>query len=163
MGINKAEQTLEDKLVNDIEQLKRDMREIKTKQPIGADVLEIQEVPGPGFVFLGGPTTVAPNGTTVFTTTLTVPSGNFSLVNFAHSLFIGTYLSAFRYPTGASLSGPDVAGTNHTGYLESLLMDVAGEGIYKYYIVVRNNSASSLDYYVEVRAFLPAAVGTVVA
>lgn len=152
MSINKAENQLENKLVNDIENLKRDMREIKTKQPIGADVLQVAPLPTSGALF-AGPVTVASGSSVTFTVTFTPDSQTLTIWNVLFSLYVDADATANLFPSGSALTSAQ-RNLRVAGWFDwSSSSDSTNMRAYK--IHVRNEDAASHDYYIRIRAYLP--------
>lgn len=98
--INKAEQQLENRLVNEIDELKRQLHDIKTVQPLGADVLAVQDF---GLVSLG-PLTMDPGETYRITVALQPQNNILTLINYLWSAFIDNENDAdYLYPHGQFL------------------------------------------------------------
>src|SRR4051812_29682740 len=93
--INKAENTLENQLVNRIKDLERSVRELKSApQPIGGDILDVIATHG----VLAGPFTMATNTFLVLTTTL-IPNGGITLWNEAVSIYVDALDHQHTWPS----------------------------------------------------------------
>lgn len=100
MTINLAEQGLEGRLIRDIDDLKRDLRELKAKQLIGADSVLVE---GSNLFSLANSFT---NGQTrVYRVTFTPSSALLTTPDLRWTLYVGTALdNNFAVPSGASLT-----------------------------------------------------------
>jgi hypothetical protein len=100
MGKNKAELSVEDRLVLDINDLKRDLRDIKTRQRIGGDNTIVE-----GSNLFSSSASIANGQTVVFTLTYTPDEELLGLTNLAITFYVGTELDLnYALPDGGSLS-----------------------------------------------------------
>jgi len=152
MGVNKAEQSLEDKIIRDIDGLKRDLREIKTKQPIGADILQVVPLPLAGVGF-AGPFTIPANGATNVNVNFTPDDDTLTVWNFLWTLYIDVDDPDNAWPSGASLTAGqlNIHVFSWVDWFSS--SDSTNERTYK--IRILNDDTSSHDYYLRIRAYLP--------
>lgn len=102
MSINKAEQLLENRLVKEVTEAKRDLTEIKGRQPVGGDIVVYEGIP------TGSPSTVsfvisASSNTRV---TITIIPASPLVVNWDlyFSFYVDTDANAdYLWPLGASV------------------------------------------------------------
>lgn len=154
MGVNRAEQGLDNKLVNDVRGLKRDMRELKTKQPIGADSITVIGVPEVGALLAGPITIIAGSSLTLAVTT--IPAGNtLTLWNFAFTIYVDGTSNDDQWPNGANmtLAKRELFVFDWFDWADS--SDVTNIRVYK--IRLRNSDPGGIthDYYVRFKAYAP--------
>lgn len=154
MSTNKAEQTLEKRLINDIEELKRQVREIKTVQRIGGDVLTTI---ASGLVTSGPVTTAAGLGAN-FNITVTPGSPILTLWNYLFTVYVDVLDAAHEFPNGASLTADQRKLTimNWIDWANS--SDITNIRLFK--IRVRNDDSVSHDYYIKFKIYIPEIQGT---
>lgn len=154
MSTNKAEQTLEKRLINDIEELKRQVREIKTVQRIGGDVLTTIA----SSLVTNGPVTTSPGLGANFTITVTPGSPILTLWNYLFTIYVDVLDSAHEFPNGASLTADQRKLTimNWIDWANS--SDITNIRVFK--IRVRNDDSSSHDYYIKFKIYIPEIQGT---
>lgn len=154
MAINKAEQQLPDKLINDLTDLKRDMREIKSKQPVGGDILQVQKIPAGTATLFAGPLTIAGGGNTgTFIVTFVPDQSTLTLWNTLWTLWIDVVDNAHQFPQGSSLdlNMRAIALSSWWDWADS--SDTSNIRVFKIHIL--NNAGLSHDYYVKIKAYIP--------
>lgn len=149
--INKAENTLENRLVARLEALEREVRASKTKQVIGADNLAVL-------------------GTSTITVTQTIAAGvqNTFAVPFYGSvrqlylseLGIAIYINndddpdSF-FPEGASLTS-DLRALSVSYYYDPIYSDEVGSGMKRYIVRIKNEGTASKTVFVKLKLIFPA-------
>ena len=144
MAINKSEQTLEDRLINDIDNLKRQLLTFKTHpQPVGADILQVEYTATTNAFALG-----VPAGSSVTVTITITPLSDFVLTLSTHmfTLYVDGYDAAHAYPNGASLTSAmrKLKLESWVDYNGSKLVSPFGRA---FIINVRNDDVSAHDYH----------------
>jgi Flp pilus assembly protein TadG len=159
MGLNKVGLRLEKKVTNNIKTLNRYVRELKTPQSIGLDILQVQStnlaIFGPYTIIAGKYLTLS-IGTSVLNETLTL--WNFSFTVYIDPTSInpvtGIPDAANQFPSGANLTSGILGTTqlqNWQDWADS--SDSTNSRTYKIRIV--NGDTVSHTYYYVFRAYLP--------
>lgn len=154
MSINKAEQSLNDKLVNDIEEIKQQLIALKTHlQPIGADMLDIRV----GSTVTISAVTVTAGGALNVTFTIHPTSDLvLTLYNFEITVFVDTYDDAHKYPDGSSLIAAQ-RNIKFESWLdwEDSIDNATFLFIKAYKMRVVNNDTASHNYYIKWTPIFP--------
>lgn len=130
--INRANQTMGQRLVQDLAALKREGNALKTRQRYGADNLVVN----PENVSSTTVTLAANQRTTIFVTAEPVVPQSV-IAEVAHSIFIGTDNDPdYLWPEGALLSTNDVFNTVTASRLDMALSDpLTGKKVYVIWIL----------------------------
>lgn len=153
MAINRTTQSLEERLVNDVSDMQKELKQLKNAQPVGADVLEVQSLPGPGSVFLGGPVNLPPNNAVTFTSTLTPTSSVLTLWNFKFSVYVDILQRNNRFPLGSNLTIGQI-NTSVTAWSD---YSDSSEATNTRFEIIRilNEDTVAHNYWVVCKAYLP--------
>jgi hypothetical protein len=149
MPANKSEQQLENRLINRIEALERNVRDLKTAQPIGADVLRTAA----SDLVTVSPVTIAAGVGLTSTATFNPSVNILSLWNFKVTLYIDGTTSADIFPNGANITSGMRKCTlmQWIDYAEST--DSINTTVFK--VRARNDDTVSHDYKLVYKAYLP--------
>lgn len=99
MSINRAENSLEDKLLNKLAGMERDIREMKSAiQPIGGDALDIEATP----MVQAASLTIAAGGAATFNITAIPGSQTLTLWNFLWTMYIDGLADANQWPSNTA-------------------------------------------------------------
>lgn len=161
MTVNKAAQGLDSRFINDVARLQRNLREIKSPQHIGADIIEIQSIPSSSFVSLAGPFTIPSGGGLLVTHTYATDLQTLTLWNFLVSLYIDPTIdgmtglpdSANKYPDGGMLSAGQLNIKFETWIDWASSSDTTNARAFITYAV--NKDTVDHTYYVAEKAYLP--------
>ncbi len=153
MAINKSEQSLEDKLLNDVNELKNQLLYLKTHpQPIGADGIKYAVANG------GTSITVASGATSTISFKFT-PSSDFVLNGYDYllTIIIDTYDTAHLYAGGASLTaGQRNLDLEH--WMDFQNSDFVSPFGRIFNVHIKNNDSASHVYYVNIGLVYPTLV-----
>lgn len=159
MGINRAEQSINNRLVREVANNARDLRQLKSSiQPIGADILNVIRVPSGGYLF-GGPVTLAAGEMVTFITTAVPSSDILTIWNFLHSIYVDSAVvdSAYNWPNGSSITS-DMRKVECMAWIDwGTSSDDFNARTYKVHVI--NNGSSSHTVAIAVRAYLPSLSG----
>lgn len=157
MTINRAEQRPEDKLVRDIQGIKRFQHELKANpQYIGGDVLRVEPVPFGSYIL--GSTSIGAGSGITFNLTITPVLETLTLWNFLFDVYVDTNDPAYQYPAGTSLSVGQ-RNMRHEAWISfGDSSDLTNVRVFK--IRVTNLDTVSHTYYVRVRAYIPKLTGS---
>lgn len=155
--INKAENQLQDRLIKDIEDLKRQVRDIKTAQLIGGDVIKVIPIPTSSYID-SGVVTVTPGLGLTTTITLSSTSQTLTLWNFLYTLYVDGVTSADIFPTGSNLDTAKRKCTFMNWVDWALSSDVTNTRVIK--LRARNDDSSNHDYAFHMRAYVPSLTGS---
>lgn len=149
-----------DRLVtNTLKTLKRNVRELKTPQSIGADILSVQGTPSGGAFIPATPLTLTAGSSATFSFTTVPYNQTLTLWNFADDIYIDTPTDNpnYQYPNGALLVTAQrmFSKTSWLSWGDS--SDLSNIRVYKIHIV--NNDTSSHTYLPAFRAYLPKMLG----
>lgn len=153
MAINKTELSIGQSLENELKYLRRVVEELKNVQPLGADVLNVTDLPENGLPVSVGPVTIAASSTLTITITNTPTYTGFTIWNFLLSVFVDTYDYDYRWPSGSSLTSGQRSMNLFSWCDDEESLNLTGVRVFK--IHIRNNDTVSHDYYVNYRAYLP--------
>lgn len=158
MGKNLAEEALDKRLVNEVKGLRRDINDLKTSQPIGADIISVASAPSTGALF-GGPFTVAAGSATTVIIQITPFSGILTLWNYLYTVYVDGSATDDAFPSGINLTAAkrNVIIMNWIDWADS--SDTSNIRMFK--IRIRNEDTASHDYYLRFRAYLPKTAVTV--
>lgn len=150
MAINRVQNALDMRLPKTVTGLKREMAQLKTPQPIGGDVLQVQSLIGEG-----GPLTISSGQTQGFLATLVPERAVLTLARFAHSIYVDGPPSDATEWHGESNSltngQADLLQQAWADYGDS--DDTTNTIVYKLYIT--NNDIASHTYYAEIAFYIP--------
>ncbi|HVB24133.1 MAG TPA: hypothetical protein VNG51_19500 [Ktedonobacteraceae bacterium] len=165
MAINKVQLKLDRRVTNDIKLLKRNVREMKTPQKVGGDILQLQTIPaaanevniqGPAYLL---PT--APYNDWIFTCQGYPLNKVLTLWNFAFTLYVDPTLDPVTgvpdannlWPNGFNLT-PGQQNASMTWWLDwAQSDDTLNDRIYQVYI--KNNDTANHNYYLVYKLYLP--------
>lgn len=159
MSINKAENSLENRLVNQVAKHERDIREMKSAiQPIGGDSLAIQSTS----ILLGGPVNLVSGAWATMNITITPATQTLTLWNFLFTLYVDATDAAHAYPGGSALTASqrelDVQPWIDWGDSS----DTTNVRVYK--VRLQNlDGINAHNYYIRFKAYYPALTGTAAA
>ncbi len=155
MSINKAQNGLDKRLVNDIAKIHRDLRELKTKQPIGADVLKVVGVPNGLGVLLAGPLTLLGGQSGTFNVTTTPSSQILTIWNFAFTVYVDNTTNAYQWPNGSSITvgSGNIFCVPWLDWADS--SDTTNVRVFKVRISNEDPGAVTHSYYLRFKAYLP--------
>lgn len=155
MSINKSENSIEKRLVNTIATLVRDMRELKSKQPIGADALTVVSVPSGAGAFTVGPVFIISGSSSTINITTIPANSRLTLWNFAFTVYVDVLDNAHQWPNGSALTVEQREAWvfNWLDWADS--SDTLNTRCYK--IRIRNSSPAINDhnYYIQFKAYAP--------
>ncbi len=150
MAINKAEQSLEDKLTRDIKELKDEILALKTHpQPIGADGISMTY--GTASTSLTLAAGAALTAGFIFTPTSDFV---FNLYDFLLTIYVDVYDSAYAYSGGTSLTTAQRT-LNLESWCDYLNSRFTAPFSRQYRIRVRNNDVSTHTYYIDMSLIYP--------
>lgn len=152
MAINKAEQQLENQLINRIANLEKELVRLKTSpQPIGADLLKVQNNTTTNIYALA-----VPAGSSLDVTITTTPNSDFVLTLSSHllTLYIDGYDTAHSYPNGGSLASGQRKLELYS-WIDYKLSDLISPFAIVYVIHVRNNDVTAHDYHIDYSILTP--------
>jgi len=156
--INRAVNDLDNRLVNEVAALRRELIQMKTNQSIGGDVLAVDAFPAfssaPASV---GPITVPSKDQTIINLTVSPAQDYLTLVNAMFTVYIDFYDAAHRWPNGASIT-PNLY---QVSVFEDLYSFNTTTNAHTFVVVVDNyDPVSAHDIYVTARMLLPKLTGT---
>lgn len=155
--INRAENDLDNRLVNEVASIRRELLQIKTNQAIGGDVLAFDVFPAlssaPSSV---GPITVPSNEYTIINVFIAPAQYRLTLVNALMTVYIDNWNTDYRWPGGNSID-PSLFDVT---IFEDLQGFNLGTKSHKFICVVKNNDVSAHNIYLTVRVILPRLTGT---
>lgn len=171
MSINKVQLGLHKKLTKDITTLKRNVRELKTPQQVGVDIIQVQSIPSSGYAELSGPLYLQPgnNGIANYSTgtfrvtnlETTVPEQ--TLWNFAYTIYVDPIIDfvggrevpdpTFAFPTGSALTLGQL--NFFSASWEDYLASSFSTNQPLYSIFIANRDTVAHQYWIEFIAFLP--------
>lgn len=155
--INRAENDLDNRLVNEVASIRRELLQIKTNQAIGGDILTFDMFPSIGSpATSAGPITVPSNDKTIINVYIQPAQERLTLVNALMTVYIDNYDGDYRWPGGNSI---DPALFDVTIF-EDLAGFNIGTKLHKFVAVISNNDTSAHDIYLTVRVILPRLTGT---
>lgn len=99
MAINKSEQTLDKKLINDITDLKSQIIKIKGKQPVGADIVQVEPTQ-----LITSSAVITAGSRLTFSITVTPVNQTLTLWNFSHSTYLDVNNPTNLYPGGSAFT-----------------------------------------------------------
>lgn len=154
MALNKTEQSLEDKLIRDIEDMKQQLITLKTHlQPMGADMLDIRT----GNVATATSSSV-PAGSAINVSFSVNPVSDLvlSLYNFEVTVYVDVFNDTNKYPDGSLITSPQ-RNLKFESWLDwaDSWNDIAHSFIRVYKIRIVNNDSSAHVYYVNYQAVFP--------
>ena len=152
MAVNKAEQTLDNTLINRMNAIEQQLITLKTQpQPIGADNIDTRA----SGTTATSPITVPTGSRTSFTITIT-PTSDFvlNLVLLEVSIFIDGTADGNKYPNGSLLTADakKMAFENWHDWADSI---ESGDFHRAFKVVMTNNGASSHDYVMKFKLIYP--------
>lgn len=155
MGINRAENAIDKRLVSTVTKLERDMRELKSKQPIGADALTVVSVPAGAGAFTVGPVFIISGSSSTIAITTIPAASRLTLWNFAFTVYVDVLDNAHQWPNGSALTveSREAWVFNWLDWADS--SDTLNTRVYK--IRIRNSSPGTIDhnYYIQFKAYAP--------
>lgn len=157
MSVNKILLKDERRLTNTVKEQSRYIRELKTPQPIGADVLDVSIIPFIGT--LGASITLGAGSVGSFVATITPADSTLTLWNFLFSIAI----DAADFANNLFPSGPSVTPAMRNMRLYNWIdwassSDVSNTRVFN--MRVENYDTSSHTYYLALRAYLPKLPGS---
>lgn len=159
MGINRAEQRLDDRLINEVRRMRSDFRELKSfTQPIGGDGLLVEGVPSGGAA--SGSATVTAGGLLSFTVTVTPLNQTLTVWNFAYTLLVDTNSAGYEYRYGSSLSAAQRKLRVQSRIDWASSSDATNVRVY--IVEIENYDTSDHDIYLYIRAYIPKLTGTAI-
>ncbi len=158
MPVNKAENTLENRLINDIDSIKRDLREIKGVQPVGADILAVASSDLTEASF-----TVTAGGARTAVITITPTDDTLTLWNFAFSNYMDVDNQTYLYPDGIAWApGEDPLKMRIWGWFDwADSNDITNTRVFKIRYDA-SSCASDHTVYLKFKSYLPRLAGTTV-
>ena len=151
MAINKAELTLQDKLINDIEQLKQQMIMLKTNiQKVGADVLDIQSG---NLVSATSATILAGNSVTMSITNSGITDKVLTIMNYEFTVYVDTKDLAHAYPSGSLTSAQRLLKLE--SWLDFITSDEGTDNHRTYIIRIVNQDTVSHVYFIDFKIITP--------
>lgn len=163
MSLNKVSQRLARRTVNDIRTLKRNVRELKTPQPIGSGTLQVSRYSntGGGPPALVGPVTIPAGETGYFARTIVPNIPVRALYDVLPAVWIDPVITggqpdyAHKFPNGSSLLAASSGKMGIGVYFDFVDSDDATTFNRAYYVVINNLDSASHSYYMEDIDFAP--------
>lgn len=153
MAINKTEQGLEDRLINKIAELERQIIALRTPQGIGGDVFEVALVPE---TYLdAGPLNIAGGAKGYLSVSVTPANPRQMMINFQYTVFVDTLTDAYAYPNGTSLSAGQLK--MYTSLRDDLKGQLANPTTLAriFHVDIENYDSVAHNYYIRLRALIP--------
>lgn len=158
MGINRAENSLENRQTRALVDLQRTSLELKTKtQQIGADVVAVQGIPEGGADGTGS-ITLATNSAATMNVTVTPANATLTLWNFLFDVRVDTNDYAYQFPNGSSLTTAQRQLRLYSWISWGDSSDTTNIRTFK--VRVENYDTVSHTYYLTVRAYIPKLAGS---
>lgn len=166
MGVNKAEQRFEDRLIRKVLDNEKQMADLKAaNQPAGADILGVSALPSDG-IPIGTGTVTVPSGGTVTVTINAFPFNDIlTLWNSSFTIYVdapvGPLTSSDKWPDGSNMTAAkrNLKVTHWLDYHDSF--DATGKRAFKLFI--RNDDVSSHTVFVSFMFYLPELGGSSIA
>lgn len=157
MSLNKVNQRLDRRVTNNIKTLNRYVRELKTPQKQGADVIAVQAVPSAGYLL--GSNTIAAGDRGGFIVTGTPANSTLTLWNDLFTVSIDSSDTVgYGFPGGGLLT-PSQRLVRFWHWIDwATSSDITN--MRKFYFEIENLDSSSHTYYLSWRAYIPLLPGT---
>lgn len=157
--INKAEQDLQDSLIDRLANVERQLRELKAAtQPVGASTLTMELLPADGpFVMDYG--TVAAGSTVILGMQFANSDEVFTLWDWLFDIYIDGHDAAHRYTDPANTLTSNQQKFDMRWWIAATDSLSAGDNSRTLKFQIKNEDASSHTYYVDVRAVAPKMLG----
>jgi hypothetical protein len=157
MSVNKVNLRLDKRMTNNVKTLNRYVRELKTPQKAGADIITVAAVPFVGT--LGGGITLPAGATGSFVVSITPADSTLTLWNFLFSIAI----DVADFTNNVFPNGPSVTANMRSMRLYNWIdwatsSDTSNKRVVN--IRIENTDTSSHDYYLALRSYLPELPGT---
>jgi hypothetical protein len=156
MSVNRAENTLETRLISRLAAVERELLQLKTRQPVGGDVLRVRAYPDfADDPLLVGPIFVPSKQTRTKTFTISPGESTLTMITPLFTLYQDAYAPGFNYPTGAFIDEMSF------WIMDDLYGFDAVTNTHKFVASIFNNDAvDDHDYYIAARLLLPQLEGT---
>lgn len=150
MGVNQAENSTEDRLVNMIKDLQRQVLELRTKQKIGADAISTRATT----TYTFGPITIAAATYSYFSITTTPNIPTLTIWNHEVTVYVDSNgLDNYSFPTGSFLTG------GKEKMRQSVWLDWYNSndaiGARNVKILIENTDTASHNYYIKFNSVSP--------
>lgn len=153
MSINKAEDDLRLRIYNDISQLKRDMRELKNRQPIGMSSLSSLITSDSVYSILLNPGDYVVHGWQFTGAAHVLFQSEFGATFYINNDLNGSYL----WPNGASITA-DLRLFERAITFDVLQSDMTGSGAKLYWVTMKNTGTAAKTVYAHGQLVFPAGI-----